>query len=83
MIEPIWCLIYMARSLLERIRDKDHCFELTTIRNTATLLLAHVHGMLDQSYLANNKLETRLTECSLVQEVVQPIIDVFSAAAES
>jgi signal transduction histidine kinase len=83
MLAPIRCIISMVRSLLERIKDKSHCFELSTISNTATFLLAQVQGNLDQSLLDHNKLEARLAEFSLVSEIVQPIIDIFSATAKS
>jgi len=83
MLAPIRCIISMSRSLLERILDKNHCFELTTICNTASFLLAQVQGNLDQSLLDHNKLEPRLAEFSLVSDIVQPIIDIFSASAES
>lgn len=67
----------MTKSLLERVEEPTHCFDLTTISNTASFLLAQVQGNLDHTLLDSNKLEAKLAECSLLADVVQPMLDIF------
>ena len=83
MLAPIRCIISMSSSLLERVEEPTHCFDLTTIFNTASFLLNQVQANLDHNLLDHNKLEAKLAQYSLISEIVQPVIDIFSASAKS
>lgn len=83
MLAPIRCIIEMSNSLLGRIQDSSLSFDLTVIFNTASFLLNQVQSNLDVSLLDQNKLQVKLGSFNLKSEVIQPVIDIFSAQAKT
>lgn len=79
MLAPIRCIIEMTNSLLGRIQDSSLSFDLTVVFNTASFLLNQVQANLDVGLLDQNKLQVKLSPQNLKAEVIQPVIDIFSA----
>lgn len=79
MLAPIRCIIEMTNSLLGRIQDSSLSFDLTVVFNTASFLLNQVQANLDVGLLDQNKLQVKLSPQILKAEVIQPVIDIFSA----
>lgn len=78
MLAPIRSIIQIAENMLHSDADS---IPLKTIIHTASFLLNQVHQNLDQSLLEQQRLQPRLEDKQLKEDVLDPICELFQVQA--